>query len=128
MSDTDAEIDDFLPFLRRASGRVLIAGLGMGLLVENLLKSDEIEKIVVVEIDKNVVRMTGRQITDDRLHIIQADFLKWIPEENFDFGWYDIWDNICGDNAPQMREIKRRLRQFVKRQLCWCEQETIERE
>ena len=30
MSDTNAEIKDFIPYVRKMSGRILITGLGIG--------------------------------------------------------------------------------------------------
>jgi hypothetical protein len=128
MSDTDAEIMDFLPFVNRVKGNVLVAGLGMGLVVQSLLAKPDITAIVVVEIDPDVIALTGSQIKDDRLQIIRGDIYKWMPGNGvlFDYAWYDIWDEICGDNAKLMKQIKRRLREHVrKHQACWCERQTI---
>ncbi len=38
MSNTPAEVNDHLPFIKKANGKVLIAGLGLGMVITELLK------------------------------------------------------------------------------------------
>lgn len=121
MSDTDAEIKDFRRFVVRAEGNVLVAGLGMGLVVQNLLDKDV--TVTVVEIDKDVIELTGSQLNDDRLKIVNADIFEWKTKEEFDYGFFDIWDSICEDNLEEMTKLKRKFARRVKNKVFWCESE-----
>jgi hypothetical protein len=65
MSDTIAEIEDCRIFYRRAYGRVLIHGLGLGCLLQALLLKDNVEHIDVVEIDQDVIDLVSPHFSED---------------------------------------------------------------
>lgn len=122
MSDTDAEIDDFLRMIYRAKGRILVAGLGLGLVTQCLLDKPEVEHVTVVEIDADVIALAGSQLQDDRLAIVNADIYEWETKEAFDYAWFDVWDTICGDNWDGMKKLKRKFaREVGACQEAWCE-------
>ena len=50
MTNTPAEIRDHIQFINKASGNVLIAGLGLGMVVQALLDKGTCEHITVVEL------------------------------------------------------------------------------
>jgi hypothetical protein len=93
MSDVPAEIAGALPFLdfaeRLPRGRVLIAGLGLGIIPARLLAYGDIARIDVIEIDVGVISLvTGgcrerwapnAWAADPRLHVHQADAHTWWP-------------------------------------------------
>ena len=127
MSDTDAEIADFLPFVRMARGKVLVSGLGLGCVAQALLAKPNVEHVTVVEIDADVIALTAPHLACDRLTVINADAREWKPArgQKFSCGWHDIWDTISGDNLPEMKEMKQRLRRRCQWQMAWAEREVL---
>lgn len=126
MSTTPDELRDF-QFLRHETGSGLIAGLGLGCAVTFLLhEPSKVETVTVIEKSPDVLALVGQtlyQAFPGKLILIQADIFTWEPPKGmcWDWGWYDIWDNICGDNLPEMTKIKRRFGRRVARQFCWQE-------
>lgn len=108
MSDTPAEINEHQHAFLYAGGRVLIHGLGLGVLVSALLAAPHVERIDVVEIDPDVIALTGPYYTHDpRVHIHQGDCLRmnWSPEIKWDYVWHDIWSDISWKNLhPDLAE------------------------
>lgn len=108
MSDTPAEILEHGPALIRASGRVLITGLGLGCLPHALLTKPEIESIHIIEIDPEVIQLTGPYLRDAAdaagveltIHRGSAtEPLKFFAQgERFDYVWHDIWSHISSKN------------------------------
>jgi hypothetical protein len=139
MSNTPSEIGDHRGFLHSAYGKVLIAGLGLGFVVqalferpEHILQSLPLEHITVLEINPDVIALVAPRLLeryDGRLTVIQADALEWNPPgASFDTAWYDIWDDICSDNKPQYTKLFRRWGRRVKLQQAWCKDEVYRRE
>lgn len=131
MSDVPGEIAGALPFLDycarpRFTGRVLIAGLGLGILPAWLLTSTRVHRIDIVEIDADVINLITRDATDDgapnawatdpRLRIHHADAHTWRPADHacFDTAYFDIWDTISAANLPSMHRLQRRFARRLK--------------
>ena len=114
MSDTDAEWHDHWPIVRwfryPATKRVLINGLGLGMVVQAALDSEYIEHIDVVEIDQRVIDLIGPHYSDPRVHIHQGDAytITWPPGTRWDAVWHDIWRDLCTDNLALMARLHRR--------------------
>lgn len=125
MTNTPAEVKDHIRFISKARGRLLIAGLGLGMVLQEVLKNQEVTKVTVVEISQEVIELVGKSYSDPRLEILNADIYTYLPSSEYDYGWYDIWNYISKDNCGQMERIKRRLSSFVKEQDCWCERECL---
>lgn len=130
MSDTDAEMIDFLDVMRDVEGDVLIGGLGMGLAIKALRMTGKVKNITVVEVDQNVIDLVGGHYRDIRTTIVHGDIFKWRAPKGarYDWAWYDIWDTISDDNIPEMRRLKRRYATRMKgdrQQLCWAEYECV---
>lgn len=121
MSDTPAERHDHLPFVRAATGDVLISGLGLGMCLGAALRKSDVRSITVLEIDQDVIDLVGPHYRDDRLTIINTDARQWQPPKKLRFGavWHDIWDNICGDNLPEMHALNRRYGRRADWKGCW---------
>lgn len=116
MSNTPMEILTNREAFNAATGRVLINGLGMGMLLEAILSKPCVTYVRVVEIDPDVIALVGPHFASDpRVEIIQADALSYKPAkgERFDYAWHDIWDDICSDNLEQMRVLARRYNKRV---------------
>ena len=131
MSDTPQEIHDHDEFIWNARGKVLIAGLGLGLVLKNVAKKDCVEKVTVVEKEQEVIDMVWKYYVKefgDKIELIHEDIFKWnFPRcSKWDWAWYDIWPTICGDNYSQILELHKKFRNRVHYQRSWCQQECKE--
>jgi hypothetical protein len=123
MSDTPDEIRDHLWFIHRAKGRVLINGLGLGVVVKALLRKPEVESILVVERSEDVIKLVaGVYAPDQRFQVVNEDAFTFKPPKGtrFDFAWHDIWPTVSGDNVPQMHKLHRKYGRIVGEQGSWC--------
>lgn len=135
MSDTPAEQRDHYGFYYRAKGEVLIAGLGIGMILEAVIKKPEVAKVTVIEISQDLIDLvapTYKARYGDRLEVICADALEWKPPKGkvYDAAWFDIWDTITEDNLPDMRRLTRRYGKAAAWKGCWvrhlCERQARE--
>jgi hypothetical protein len=101
MSDTPAEIVEHALALNNATGNVLITGLGLGCLPHALLSKPDVTRIDIIEIDPDVIELTGAYFIDPRVHIHQgsAADLSAVPADlRWDYAWHDIWSHISAKN------------------------------
>ena len=127
MSDTPAEMQDHHHFIHMAHGSVLLTGLGLGMVLGELLKKKDVKHIMVLEKSLDVIKLVAGHYQQADLEIINADALTWkIPKGvHYDFIWHDIWNGICADNLESMRKLKRRFARCSPWQGCWCEIECM---
>lgn len=98
MSDTKMERLTNQEFLNEAHGKVLIGGLGIGLILLPLLEDDEITEITVVEYSQEVIDMVSPQLPKcDKLRIVQGDVFTYVPEHLYNTIYMDIWNSINSD-------------------------------
>lgn len=122
MSNTPAEIKSNRTAYRRARGRVLINGMGLGMLLQAILGKQEVSEVWVVEAAQEVITLVGPTYTGDpRVKLIHANALEYSPPrgERFDFAWHDIWDFICAENLPQMHRLHRKYGRRCDEQASW---------
>ena len=135
MSDAEFEKQTNREIVNVARGNVLIAGLGIGMVLVPMLNDSEVEKITVIEKEKDIIDLIYPQIKkhdiDNKLEVINADIFQVdLPKERkFDIIYFDIWDNVCGDNWEQMKTLKKKFRKNRTKGsvvLCWEEESTKE--
>lgn len=121
MSDTPAERYDHAPFVRRATGDVLISGLGIGMCVGAVLRKPDVRSVTVLEIEQDVIDLVAAHYRDERLSVICTDARQYVPPKGKKFGavWHDIWDNICGGNLSEMHTLNRRYARRADWKGCW---------
>ncbi len=127
MSDTPDEVHDHLYFIKRSYGRVLITGLGLGMVAANCLKNPKVTSVTVIELDPDVIKLVEPHLrtlvpSGKRLEIIQADAYTWEPArmlERWHCCWHDIWPEISDLNLPEMSRLHRRYRQWAVKQGAW---------
>lgn len=126
MSDTPQEVREHSGFIRRASGRALVTGLGLGMVAAAVLRKPQVEHVTVVEIDPDVVALVGPHLVaryGDRVRVVEADAYTWRPPkgERFTCAWHDVWANKCADNLPEMARMVRHFAPYVEAggQSCW---------
>lgn len=117
-----------------AFGRVLIAGLGLGMVPYHLAQLSRVDQIDIVEINPDVIQLVHPRISHPKIRIQQcgieefgraeldkpkADRLKW------DVIYFDIWPTITYDDQPQITRLKRMFRPLLNREGCmgaWAEE------
>ncbi|MDD5304708.1 MAG: class I SAM-dependent methyltransferase [Elusimicrobia bacterium] len=127
MSDTPDELQDLWDVEREAHGHCLVAGLGLGCVAVKLALKPRVSRVTVIEVAPEVVALVGQPLLArfaDKLEIVTADIFAWQPQRGVRYGaaWFDIWDNICGDNLPSMQKLRRRFARRANWKGCWCEE------
>ena len=117
MSDTPSERISNRFFVMNAHGRILIAGLGLGLIVFAALERPEVEHITIVEKYRDVIELVATTLTyryGDHLSIVESDIHSWRPksDETYNVIYFDIWPDIRPENLTEMDRLHRR---FAKR-------------
>lgn len=126
MSDTTAERNDHKEAVARIqlgkAQRVLINGLGLGMVLQAALTYDHVTHVDVVEADERVIKLIGPHYTaDPRVNIIHADAYEQMrnwsmgPRLRWDAAWSDIWPEISAENLDGMD----RLHQYYRRRSAW---------
>lgn len=125
MSDTPAEAHENSPAVRRVvpDSNVLINGLGIGFVLNAILKKNP-KRVIVVEQSPDVIQLVGGFYQrDPRVMICPADAFTFKPPKDWRFSvvWHDIWDTISPDNLKEMTRLKRRYGRVADWQGCWAE-------
>ena len=130
MSDTPSEMADHAAPVRRATGRVFIAGLGLGMVLQAVLDKPEVEHATVLELSEDVYKLVAPHYLwrygPERLTIVKGDVMTWTPPKGthrnpYDVAWFDIWDTKSGDNLDEFTRIKRRWSRWAKWRGFWAE-------
>ena len=86
------EIESSYMFIKYAKGKVGIVGLGLGYVVQELLKKKDVKEIIVYEIDKDVIDLYYLNFKEnEKVKIINEDAYKAKSEE-FDYFYVDIYE------------------------------------
>ncbi len=122
MSDTTAEIGDHYEAWRRANGRVLIHGLGLGCFLQACLSKSSVDHVDVVEIDKDVISLIAPHFKKDKRVVIHHDDCftkKWSKDAYWNVIWHDVWNNICSNNKKEMEKLHRKFARKCDWQDSW---------
>lgn len=127
ISNTPSEISDHRNFIRQAKkgGHILINGLGLGVALAEILKSEEVVSVTVIEKSEDLIALVGPTYTkDNRVKIINADAYEWLPPrgQRYSAVWHDIWDDICADNLEGMARLHRKYGRRADWQGSWCKE------
>lgn len=132
MSDTPEEIETHMPAFNRfadARGeqRVLIHGLGLGMVLQDAIRAKGIIHVDVVEINGDVIDLVGphyyrmAQRKGVYLNLVQGDCFtyQWPRGTKWFAVWHDIWEGYGEDNLPEMAILKRKFGHRTGWQGCW---------
>lgn len=116
MSDTpDEKVDHSEAFfqMQKRGGRVLIHGLGLGMVVQAALLLDNVEHVDVVEHDQRVIDLIGSVYADRfpgkiTLHHGDAYTYQFPRGQRWTVAWHDIWSAITDSNMEGMTRLHRR--------------------
>lgn len=113
MSLTPNEVITQRPQIRRAKGRVGVAGLGMGWAVQRMLERPQVQSLTVVERDVAILEYFGaplKQMFGDRLNLVHGDAYEhdWFL---YDVVLWDIWPGMLdGYYDDQFQYLRTQLR------------------
>jgi len=116
MSDTSMERNSNYEVVRKAHGRVLIAGLGLGMILHPIAAKPEVTEVVVIEKYADVAVLVQPTLPA-KVKVIVADIFDWKPAkgEKFNTVYFDIWPNISEDNLEDMAKLHRRFSHYLDR-------------
>lgn len=116
MSDTKMERLTNIDVVKHAHGRVLIGGLGIGMIILALQDKPEVDKILVVEKYQEVIDLVKHQLPlNDKVEIVVGDIFEYVPEEKFNTIYLDIWNN-ANDRLiyeEEQRPLRMRYRKYL---------------
>lgn len=101
---------------RQLGGRVLITGLGLGLVVHEILRDPQsravIDEVVILENSADVIGLVAPSLRaefGELVRVVEADAFAWkaMHPEQFNIVWHDIWPDPA---AVQVAEDIDRLR------------------
>jgi hypothetical protein len=127
MSDTHGEKRDHMGPLHQIrslkASRVLINGLGLGMVLKAALTFDHVEHIDVVEKDHRVIELIGPHYKDPRVTIHHADAYEqaklWPSGTRWNVGWSDVWGDFSSDDLPSMTILNRAYGRRCDWHRCW---------
>lgn len=117
MSDTPMELKTNKEFCDKAHGHILIAGLGIGLLLNNILHKKEVLSVTIIEVNPNVISLVAKKYKDKRVTVIEGDIDTWVPpiEAVYDCIYFDIWPTVSTDNLPHITALHRKFRKYLNK-------------
>lgn len=89
---------------QHSTGKILVAGLGLGLIIHHLIKNKKVESIDVVEVNQDVINLVSPLLPKDKgIKIINGNFFKEpFRKREYDTIILDLWVGeyghfeICG--------------------------------
>jgi len=120
-SDAGGERASVTDVCREASGNVLIAGLGLGMILCKIVPKDTVKKVTVVEISQDVINLVEQPLRkylgpeSSKLEIILHDIWGLTPEHKYDTIFFDIWGDYSGDTYEETKRLHRRFSKYLDR-------------
>lgn len=111
-------------------GSVLVGGLGVGYAANILAAAKHVNRVVVVELSSEVVKLVGPHVKDPdgKVEIVNADLFDFLKQNNegeqesFDWGFYDIWQSDGeGTFHKTVVPLRALSNEHVGEVICWNE-------
>jgi len=116
MSDTNFEQSTNYEVVSQATGHILIAGLGLGMILIPIAKKDSVKSITIIEKHQDVIDLVWPKLKKylgkraNKITIIQSDIFSWKPgNQKWNTIYFDIWPTLCTDNLSEMTTLHRRF-------------------
>jgi len=99
------------PAITAVSGNVLIGGLGLGYITEQICKKPSVTSVTIVEISPEVIELVWPYIEKEKAEIIQDDIFNYLrkTEREFDFMCFDVHRDISFEQNQSVVKPLRRL-------------------
>ena len=96
-------------YAKNSSGRVLVGGLGLGLVAGELLKNVDINSVTIVDLNKDVIGLISPllpEAIDVQLDIVNKDFYDFINDEGNDFDRIivDLWTSGSVEETMRIKK------------------------
>lgn len=108
---------------RRVRGRVLVGGLGLGVLPRMLLNNPAVTSITVVERSADVVALVAPTLDCERLSVVTQDIHELgVERREYDFALLDTWAHT-GEMTwtSEVVPLRRKFVPLVRGVRCWHE-------
>lgn len=104
MSVTPRELEALMPHVANAEGHTVIAGLGLGIALYNVLSKPGVNRVSLLENDDSVIDWFEGQDTADwkgieKLEIVRGDARETKILSLVDFLYVDIWNVLGAEEA-----------------------------
>lgn len=129
MSNTPMEKRTNRQFVETAHGRVLIGGLGIGMIILAIQDKEDVNEIIVIEKNQEVIDLIQPQLNfNNKVKIVKGDVFTYEPEGKFNTIYMDIWYAIGSDiYKEEMMPLMKRYRKYLVSKLedpnrwidCW---------
>ena len=116
MSDTQMEQHTNLEFVREAHGKVLIGGLGIGMVLLAIQDKPAVTDITVVEKYQEVIDLVKPQLPlNSKVKVVCADIFDYEPTEKYNTIYLDIWNNAGRREIyeKEQRPLRMRYRKYL---------------
>lgn len=121
MSNTPMEQRTHIKAINKAQGNVLVAGLGLGMYLQNIKDKEDVTSITVVEKSKEVIELVAKYFKDcQKIRIVNEDIFNYTPDIKFDFAFLDIWSDISEDNLVEFDILREKFKE-IPEIICWSE-------
>ena len=95
MSNTRMEQVTNREFVMNAHGKVLIGGLGIGMILLAIQDKPEVDSILVVEKYQEVIDLIKDQLPlNNKVTVIQGDIFEYEPKDKYNTIYLDIWNTM----------------------------------
>lgn len=96
-------------FLEQATGRVLISGLGLGLIVKTLWRNPAILSVDIVEISQDVIDLVWEHVNpgDGKVRLHLGDVFAWSPDSantKWDCIYFDLTTKVGDEDFTTLTE------------------------
>ena len=84
-------------------------------------ENPKVKKVLVVEINPDVIALIGPHFTSPKLEIIEGDIFNIDIKGKWDTIYFDIWTDICTDNLKEIRKLHNKFKFKLNRKNpnCW---------
>lgn len=120
-TDTGGERYSNYEIVQNSHGKVLIAGLGLGMVLAAIVPKPEVKKVVVIEISQDVINLVEPHIRNylgkfsPKLEIVCSDIYDYVPTEKFNTIFFDIWGDYSGDTYEDTKKLHRKFSKYLNR-------------
>lgn len=95
-------------YARESMGKVLVAGVGLGMLIEALEKNPMVKEITAVEINSDVMGLIKSLIKTEKTFFVHDDFYKYLDMYTSDYDTVicDIWTSGSLEETKKLLETE----------------------
>ena len=100
MSITPNEIKTMEPAIKKASGNIIVFGLGLGYFAFMTSLKEEVKSVTIIENDINIINIYKENLLPlfpqkEKINIVHADALEVIRKPlPYDFAFVDLWHSV----------------------------------